>query len=105
ALGTGCSSRASGSLGGGVAGKCQWAWLEFWAVIVVQAGWSAEGRLCLWAEDSALPARTRSRSRLHPFAAPHESLTALLDTKGVAAEVELWLPGSTSFPIASPELV
>jgi hypothetical protein len=87
---------------------------------------SASGELCLWAEDSALPAtaaRRRGRAprepraRPHPFSCPSDRLRevvmvvaptplveALVD-KAEVGELALLLPSLASGPLASPELV
>jgi hypothetical protein len=88
-------------------------------MLAVHALWSAAGRLCLWAEDSALPASVspgrgrpaRSpRPRPHPFACRADRLRAELGgtlVAGTSSEVELTvlLPGGRRGPLASPELV
>jgi hypothetical protein len=88
-------------------------------MLAVHAFWSAAGRLCLWAEDPALPNGTpplRGRSprtprpRPHPFACPAERLVAVLggelaDGAVTTAELTVLLPGGRRGPHASPELV
>jgi non-specific serine/threonine protein kinase len=92
-------------------------------VNVLHGVWSASGKLCVWAEDSTLPAtgaRRRGRpsreprARPHPFACPPDRLRqvaaatplaeALVD-KAEAGELALLLPTVASGPLASPELV
>src|SRR5438309_1006899 len=72
-------------------------------VLVVHGLWLAAGRLALWGEESALPARpARRRGRpprepQHPFAASHEALMAALGdaaTKSMTGTVVLSLPTS-----------
>jgi SNF2-related domain/SNF2 Helicase protein/Helicase conserved C-terminal domain len=89
-------------------------------VFVMHAAWlhgaadMADGRLAVWAEDSSAPQRPPRnpgrppRTRPHPFAAAHESLTALLGPaaiKATAATAALQLPTRGGAPVASPELV
>jgi hypothetical protein len=88
-------------------------------VLAVHALWSAAGRLCLWAEDPALPATAPPRRgrparvpqpRLHPFACPTPGLRELLgddlpEGAAVDAELTLLLPSGRRGPLASPELV
>jgi hypothetical protein len=66
------------------------------------------GEFVFWAEDADLPARLPrpvrgSAARPHPFAAPAETIGALLGTE--AATAEILLPSYGSGPLASPELV
>ena len=88
-------------------------------MLAVHALWSASGRLCLWAEDPALPATAPPRRgrparvpqpRLHPFACPTPGLRELLgddwpEGAAVDAELTLLLPSGRRGPLASPELV
>jgi non-specific serine/threonine protein kinase len=91
-------------------------------VIAVHAIWSRDSRLCVWAEDSALPPRTprrrgrppaKPRPRSHPFACRSEELGAVLRRlcPGVApiAVVErdlcLLLPSFDDGPQRSPHLL
>jgi SNF2 family DNA or RNA helicase len=95
-------------------------------VNVLHGNWSAAQELCLWAEDSSLPAGAAGRrgrptrdapARPHPFACPPEQLreaVALvsggapvgeLAGKAAARELTLLLPSVASGPLASPELV
>jgi SNF2 family DNA or RNA helicase len=72
--------------------------------------------LCVWAEDSELPAATRSRAKVrpHPYAVASDRLATVLwdlgpevaDLAAKAAEGELVLrlPGSATAPVSSPEL-
>jgi non-specific serine/threonine protein kinase len=86
-------------------------------VLVVHSIWLASGRLALWGEDSTLPTRPRRRGgrpprrRPHPFAAPPDSLAALVATaasataaEAVRGTVEMLLPTADSAPSPSPEL-
>ncbi|GAB2942159.1 DEAD/DEAH box helicase [Micromonospora polyrhachis] len=81
---------------------------------VVHGVWRSGGRLALWGEDSALPARPPRRpgrpprERPHPFAADHEALAGLLGDAAVKAttgSVVLTLPTRSGTPADSPELV
>ncbi|HEV8652376.1 MAG TPA: DEAD/DEAH box helicase, partial [Actinomycetes bacterium] len=93
---------------------------------VLHGVWSASGELCVWAEDSALPATAarrrgrpprKPRARPHPFACPSDRLrevamvaaaTPLVEglvDKAEAGELALLLPSLASGPLASPELV
>jgi SNF2 family DNA or RNA helicase len=95
-------------------------------VNVLHGHWSAGQELCLWAEDSALPARVAGRrgerspkapAGPHPFACPPERVreTVVLVAGGTSAgelagkaeerELTLLLPSVASGPLASPELV
>jgi SNF2 family DNA or RNA helicase len=95
-------------------------------VNVLHGNWSAAQELCLWAEDSRLPAGAAGRrgrpardapGRPHPFACPPQQLreAIALVTAGVpgaglagkaeARELTLLLPSAASGPLASPELV
>jgi superfamily II DNA or RNA helicase len=93
-------------------------------MLVIHGIW-ARGALCLWAEDSALPAsgpapaggRPSRAARPHPFAADPDVLAdalgglgdGLRDLAGKAAadELTLWLPtaGAGAGPAAAPELI
>ncbi|HZD00340.1 MAG TPA: DEAD/DEAH box helicase [Actinomycetes bacterium] len=93
---------------------------------VLHGHWSAGQELCLWAEDSALPARAAGRrggrspkapTSPHPFACPPGQVreTVALIAAGAPAgelagkaeerELTLLLPSVASGPLASPELV
>jgi SNF2-related domain/SNF2 Helicase protein/Helicase conserved C-terminal domain len=68
--------------------------------------------LCLWAEDSELPARGEGpRPRPHPFACSHAELADSIDLVTDAArkadngEVMLRLPAIGDVPLTSPELI
>jgi SNF2 family DNA or RNA helicase len=95
-------------------------------VNVLHGHWSVGQELCLWAEDSALPARAAGRhsSRSpkaptgpHPFACPPEWVRDTLARIAVGApagelagkveerELTLLLPSVASRPLPSPELV
>src|SRR5262249_13988184 len=62
---------------------------------------------CLWAEDSAPAAKSRSRAvrsaRPHPFGASADKLAAIY--AGKPAEAVLLLPSLRTAPLDSPELV
>jgi non-specific serine/threonine protein kinase len=80
-------------------------------MLVVHGLWLSTGRLALWGEDPALPARppgrTGRRPRPHPFAATPDALTAVLGAaaaKPLARTVALLLPTVGGAPLASPEL-
>jgi superfamily II DNA or RNA helicase len=86
---------------------------------VVQANWT-DGRLHLWAEDSALalavdsprkaPDPSGSESPAHPFASDHQSLVSLLEAIGIPASdtkqdtITLRIPAREGQPIPSPHL-
>jgi hypothetical protein len=93
---------------------------------VLHGVWLASGKLCVWAEDSALEAtaaRRRGRpprklaARPHPFACPSDRLrevarvaaaTPLVEglvDRAEAGQLGLLLPSLASGPLASPELV
>ncbi|PZG32864.1 hypothetical protein C1I98_29240, partial [Spongiactinospora gelatinilytica] len=89
------------------------------ALLVVHGVWS-DGRIALWAEDTApQPTATatgaaaadprgsgRGRVRWHPFAADAGTLLAALGghaTGAEQAELKIALPGTTKGPIPSPE--
>ncbi|HYB22568.1 MAG TPA: hypothetical protein VED41_02145, partial [Solirubrobacteraceae bacterium] len=90
-------------------------------MIVVHAAWSRELGLCLWGEDSALPARAPGRPgrpaktpapRPHPFASSAAALETALERFGVplpdsaaAASLTVRLPSSRGGPQASPRLL
>ncbi len=79
-------------------------------MLVVHGLWLAAGRLCLWGEDSAAPARpTRPgrapRERPHPYAAPVEALGAVLPGPATTGSVALHLPTAGGAPLPSPELI
>jgi hypothetical protein len=92
---------------------------------VLHGHWSAGRELCLWAEDSALPAKAAGRrggrspntpAGPHPFACPPERVREAfafvtggspfteLAGKAEARELTL-LPSVVSGPLAPPELV
>ncbi len=91
-------------------------------MLVIHGNWAGEA-LCLWAEDSALPAvppapaggRASRAARPHPFAvAPDVLADALavlgdgprdLAGKAAADELSLWLPAAGPGPASSPELI
>ncbi|MDX6334844.1 MAG: hypothetical protein QOG05_2184, partial [Streptosporangiaceae bacterium] len=98
-------------------------------MLVIHGIWT-RGALCLWAEDSALPAvppppadgRTSRAARPHPFAAHPDVLADALgvlgDALGIlggglrdlagkapADELTLWLPSAGAGPAAAPELI
>jgi superfamily II DNA or RNA helicase len=98
-------------------------------MLVIHGIWT-RGALCLWAEDSALPAsppapaggRPSRAARPHPFAARPDVLAdgigvlgdppgtlggSLRDLAGKAAadELSLWLPSAGPGPSAAPELI
>jgi hypothetical protein len=80
------------------------------AVLVVHGLWLAAGRLCLWGEDSAAPARPARpgrapRERPHPYAAPAEALRAVLPGPATTGSVALHLPTAGGAPLPSPELI
>jgi SNF2 family DNA or RNA helicase len=93
------------------------------AIMLVVHGMWAYGALCLWAEDSSLPATAPPRSgrpsrapRPHPFARAAgplcDDLAALgeppvpdLVRKAVEDELTLRLPTAQDSPLASPELI
>jgi len=91
------------------------------AVIVVHSAWSRDLGLCLWGEDSMLPARAPGRPgrppkapkpRPHPFASSAAALETALEHVGVrltdsaaAATLTLPLPSWRSGPEASPWLL
>ncbi|HEX6518703.1 MAG TPA: DEAD/DEAH box helicase [Streptosporangiaceae bacterium] len=78
---------------------------------VLHGIWTA-GTLCVWAEDSALPARrgTGPQPSQHPFACQPPELADVLDPAGdlvrkaVDTELVLRLPTLAGVPQASPEL-
>ena len=91
-------------------------------MLVIHGIW-ARGALCLWAEDSALPAvppapaggRASRAARPHPFAAGPDVLADALGVlgdgprdlagKAAADELSLWLPSAGPGPASSPELI
>jgi SNF2 family DNA or RNA helicase len=91
-------------------------------VLVIHGMW-ARGALCLWAEDSALPAsldapaggRPSRAPRPHPFAADPgvlgDALGLLgegprdLASKAAADELSRWLPSAGPGPMCAPELI
>jgi superfamily II DNA or RNA helicase len=80
---------------------------------VLHGMWAGD-TLCLWAEDSVLPARDDAQARnmtpSHPFACPPAELAELLEPAGdivrkaVEAEVTLRLPAVKRAPLPSPQL-
>jgi SNF2 family DNA or RNA helicase len=87
-------------------------------MLAIHGVWS-QRTLALWAEDSQLPAVTPAGRtgpvRDHPFAAPAGLLgdvlaefgdqTGDLVRKAAEEDLTLWLPGGTSGPAASPDLI
>ena len=91
-------------------------------MLVIHGIWAREA-LCLWAEDSALPAsleapaagRSSRAPRPHPFAADPgvlgDALGSLgegprdLASKAAADELSLWLPSAGPGPGCAPELI
>ncbi len=91
-------------------------------MLVIHGIW-ARNALCLWAEDSALPAvppapaggRPSRAARPHPFAADPDVLADALGvlgdglrdlaSKATADELTLWLPSAGAGPGCSPELI
>jgi SNF2 family DNA or RNA helicase len=89
-------------------------------VIVLHALWSRDSRLCVWGEESSLPARARRppgrpparpRPRAHPFACDPCLLREVLarlgmtSLSGVECKLALMLPSSELGPQASPQLL
>jgi superfamily II DNA or RNA helicase len=91
-------------------------------VIALHAVWSRDSQLCVWGEDSALPARApkrrgrrpaKPRARTHPFACAVHDLTGALDALGVSLgsgasvdrELPLLLPSFDDGPQHSPQLL
>ena len=93
-------------------------------MIALHAVWSRDSRLCLWGEDSSLPACVRGRPplspgpRRHPFACVTEALAGALERLDVALppaasyqgspgkrELALLLPSWRRGPQASPQLL
>jgi len=91
-------------------------------VIVLHAMWSRDSRLCLWGEESSLPARARRppgrppaqpRPRAHPFACDARLLRDALERLGVMSlpgdsverKLALRLPSSELGPQGSPRLL
>jgi SNF2 family DNA or RNA helicase len=76
-------------------------------MLVAHAAWHG-GALCLWAEDSALPATTRVRTspKPHPFATSDFAGTSYAAVTHGAPRIEptLLLPGAATGPFPSPEL-
>jgi SNF2 family DNA or RNA helicase len=76
-------------------------------MLVAHATWHG-GALCLWAEDSALPATTRIRTspKPHPFATSDFTGTSYAAVTRGAPRIEptLILPGAATGPVPSPEL-
>jgi superfamily II DNA or RNA helicase len=89
-------------------------------VIVLHALWSRDSSLCVWGEESSLPARARRppgrpparpRPRPHPFACDPGLLREVLarlgmtSLSGVEGKVALMLPSSELGPQCSPQLL
>jgi SNF2-related domain/SNF2 Helicase protein/Helicase conserved C-terminal domain len=91
-------------------------------VIVLHALWSSESRLCIWGEESSLPAHprrqpgrppARPRPRPHPFACDPGLLRDVLARLGMTSLTEgavegklpLMLPSSDLGPQCSPQLL
>jgi superfamily II DNA or RNA helicase len=91
-------------------------------VIALHAVWSRDSQLCVWGEDSDLPARAprrrgrrpaKPRARTHPFACAVQDLTGALDALGVSLgsgksvdrELSLLLPSFDDGPQHSPQLL
>ena len=76
-------------------------------MLVIHGFWPAGPGLCLWAEDSELPVKSRSQAyrsaRSHPFAADHAALDGI--HAGKPGGVTLLLPSLRSAPLDSPELI
>ncbi|MET0136094.1 MAG: DEAD/DEAH box helicase, partial [Kibdelosporangium sp.] len=78
-------------------------------MLVVHAAWSAQGRVCVWAEDATLPAvlansRVAKKPRPHPFSASAVALRKIFDG-GTESSLDLLLPSQSGGPFAAPELV
>jgi hypothetical protein len=79
-------------------------------VIVVHGLWR-DGRLALWAEDSAIPvppARPGRAATPHPFAAASDVLAEIIDDSAAKAPhgtAYLSLPTRSGVPVDSPELL
>ncbi|MDG4832369.1 DEAD/DEAH box helicase [Solwaraspora sp. WMMD1047] len=83
-------------------------------MLVVHGLWLPGGRLALWGEESALPARPprrpgrQPRDRPHPYAVGHGPLAEALGeaaAKAVSGTLTLALPTRQGAPTDSPELV
>ena len=89
-------------------------------VIVLHALWTRDSRLCVWGEESSLPARARRppgrppvrpRPRPHPFACDPGLLREVLarlgmtSLSGVEGKLALILPSSELGPQCSPQLL
>jgi superfamily II DNA or RNA helicase len=92
-------------------------------VIALHAVWSRDSQLCVWGENSGLPARAprrhgrrpaKPRPRGHPFACATEALAGALDVLGVTLgadahrlerELCLLLPSFEDGPQQSPQLL
>jgi non-specific serine/threonine protein kinase len=91
-------------------------------VIVLHALWSRDSRLCVWGEESSLPANARRqpgrppvrpRPRPHPYACDAGLLREMLARLGmtslsegaVEGKLALMLPSSNLGPEASPQLL
>ena len=90
------------------------------SVIVLHALWSRDSKLCVWGEESSLPAHARRqpgrppvRPRPHPFACNAGLLRQVLARLGmtdlseaaVERKLALMLPSSALGPQASPQLL
>jgi len=88
----------------------------------LHAVWSRDSQLCVWGEDSVLPARApkrrgrrpaRPQPRAHPFASDAQDLAGALGTLGVSLgeemqnerELYLMLPSFDDGPQHSPQLL
>jgi len=91
-------------------------------VIVLHAVWSRDSQLCVWGEDSALPARAskrrgrrpaKPRPRKHPFACAMHDIAGAVDALEVPLRPEsqieraldLMLPSFDDGPQHSPQLL
>jgi superfamily II DNA or RNA helicase len=87
-------------------------------VIALHGVWSRDSQLCVWGEDSRLPARAarrrgpppaKPRPRRHPFAGAVEELAGTLDgldaLPAIERELSLVLPSSADGPGHSPHLL
>jgi SNF2 family DNA or RNA helicase len=76
-------------------------------MLVIHGFWLAGPGLCLWAEDSELLVKSRSKAyraaRSHPFAAKQAALDGI--HAGKPGEVTMLLPSLRSAPLDSPELI
>ena len=88
-------------------------------MIALHAVWAHDSRLCLWGEDSALPAGApkrrgrppaKPRPRPHPFACPAERIgecvaTLVGEIASSERKLPLLLPSSQEGPQSSPQLL